>query len=329
MKFLVVILLLACVGVQAYVDEGRRWNPSHAGRAAGLLQAEPAAEEEFSYDREEPRGPLNWGLVDANCLRSAQSPIDVVTANVQFDATLYQLNTVYRDLPVGTVVINTGESIRVEINDTVPHTLTGGALPVGVTYELINFHAHTPSDHTINGASYPLELHLVHARTPAVVDTDPTQLTVISILFQEGASSPLLSRVGAAVRLILNKTATVPLNVTLPLSTLIPAADRFYYTYPGSLTTPNCRETVTWHVLRTPQTASGLQLQEFRQAFGFIATNRPTQLLGSRTVRTNSPIPVTPAVRNATGNAATTSASTSPLIALTVFVAWAVGRLAF
>jgi len=33
----------------------------------------------------------------------------------------------------------------------------------GVTYRLKQFHFHTPSEHTINGMAYPLEMHMVRA----------------------------------------------------------------------------------------------------------------------------------------------------------------------
>ena len=29
-------------------------------------------------------------------------------------------------------------------------------------YSLLQFHFHTPSEHTINGKKYPMEMHLVH-----------------------------------------------------------------------------------------------------------------------------------------------------------------------
>lgn len=48
-------------------------------------------------------------------------------------------------------------------------------------YELLQFHVHAPSEHTIGGKSYDFELHLVHKRVyPADYGED---LAVVGIFF--------------------------------------------------------------------------------------------------------------------------------------------------
>jgi carbonic anhydrase len=54
-------------------------------------------------------------------------------------------------------VINNGHTVQVNIQ-------SGSTLTIeGETYELKQFHFHTPSENNINGTSYPLETHFVHA----------------------------------------------------------------------------------------------------------------------------------------------------------------------
>jgi carbonic anhydrase len=45
-------------------------------------------------------------------------------------------------------------------------------------FKILQFHMHAPSEHTINGKNYDLELHLVH-QSP----TNKSQLSVIAIFF--------------------------------------------------------------------------------------------------------------------------------------------------
>jgi carbonic anhydrase len=50
----------------------------------------------------------------------------------------------------------------------------------GNVYNLDKMHWHMPSEHTINGQRYPLEMHLVHK-------SDAGDLAVIAVLYQYGA----------------------------------------------------------------------------------------------------------------------------------------------
>jgi len=50
----------------------------------------------------------------------------------------------------------------------------------GETFELKQFHMHSPSEHQINGESLPLELHFLHSN-------DAGELAVVGMLCREGA----------------------------------------------------------------------------------------------------------------------------------------------
>ena len=51
---------------------------------------------------------------------------------------------------------------------------------VASAYQLVQYHFHAPSEHTVNGTQFPMEMHLVHR------DADG-QLAVIGVLIVEGA----------------------------------------------------------------------------------------------------------------------------------------------
>jgi carbonic anhydrase len=48
---------------------------------------------------------------------------------------------------------------------------------VSKTFKPLQFHIHAPSEHTINGKNYDLEVHIVHA------NSDKSMLSVIGIMF--------------------------------------------------------------------------------------------------------------------------------------------------
>jgi carbonic anhydrase len=58
----------------------------------------------------------------------------------------------------------------------------------------------------------------------------------------------------------------MPPGLSIDLAQLLPA-DRSYYTYMGSLTTPPCSEGVLWLVLRQPQQISAEQLAIFSRLY--------------------------------------------------------------
>ena len=62
---------------------------------------------------------------------------------------------------------------------------------------------------------------------------------------------------------------------------LLPS-DRSFYRFPGSLTTPDCGEVVTWYVMKTPIELSESQIQEY--ASRYHNTARPLQPLNGRPV---------------------------------------------
>lgn len=140
----------------------------------------------------------------------------------------------------------------------------------GREFHLKSAHFHSPSEHTLDGRSFPAELHLVHADSHG-------NLAVVGVLFELGDPSPV-------VRSILDSAP--PLGETAGASIPLPAAlpsDLSYYRYDGSKTTPPCDEPVDWYVLRHAMTLSQAQVDGLLALAGG-PNNRPTQPIGERVV---------------------------------------------
>jgi carbonic anhydrase len=141
------------------------------------------------------------------------------------------------------------------------------------TYELKQFHFHSPSEHQRNGRNAAAEIHFVHA--------DPEgNLAVIGVFVEEGAPHPTVARLWESLPTEEGKVNGLgqPINAT----DLLPKA-RDYYFYQGSLTTPPCTEGVRWVVMKEPITMSAEQIAALKRALHH-DNNRPVQPLYGRVV---------------------------------------------
>ena len=220
-------------------------------------------------------GAERWGsLVDFHGDRAyplcaagtEQSPIDI-PASANADTRRMPIDFDYRPVPLN--VKNNGHTIQV---DYAP----GSTMTVrGVTYDLLQFHFHVPSEHTVDGDSYPMAGHLVHGRP----NGDGLDLAVVGILMAEGDANPVIQGIWDHMPAT---AATVPVKgASIDAADLLPDA-REYYAYDGSLTTPPCSEGVKWHVLADPISVSAGQIAAFAELFDMNA--RPTQPLNGRLV---------------------------------------------
>lgn len=125
----------------------------------------------------------------------------------------------------------------------------------GVDYELLQFHFHTLSEHTVHGDSGVMEMHAVFR------DELTGNLVVIVQLFRIGRENTFLAEFDDELPEIEGDHGKdddeINLADALENTTL-------YYTYPGSLTTPPCSPIVTWIVLKKWATISEDQFHSFR-----------------------------------------------------------------
>jgi carbonic anhydrase len=231
------------------------------------LQAAP----DFSYGGY--KNPTNWDELSPNWATcgsgNQQSPIDIkpsLLGNILSPPANIQFN--YQSLS-NFPVQNNGHTIQVNY----PTPPNGSTMTVdGTTYNLLQFHLHTHSEHLINGEAAALELHLVHQNSQG-------QLAVVGVMIENGDINNALETVlDNMPQQEGSKTAIGTINA----SSFLPA-NRSYYGYNGSLTTPPCSEGVKWIVLKNPITASQAQIDAFTKIFQVNA--RPIQDLNLRQVQ--------------------------------------------
>ncbi|OQR93923.1 carbonic anhydrase [Achlya hypogyna] len=124
----------------------------------------------------------------------------------------------------------------------------------GVTYRPIQFHFHTPSEHTIEGKAYPFVMHLVH-------QSEDGKLAVVAIFFDEGDESTFLAQVWEHLGKVEPHGDRVAVDAISFESLDINAESYFRYT--GSLTTPPYTEGVEWVIVKDPRQISPEQIAEF------------------------------------------------------------------
>jgi carbonic anhydrase len=221
------------------------------------------SQESHSWGYSGATGPDHWYRVSATCgLGKTQSPIDILHAETK---PLQAITFAYHSSPLK--IINNEHTIQVNY-------APGSSITVGdKTYELVQFHFHHLSETEINSQRSPMELHLVHQ------DKDGN-LAVVAVLLNEGHSNPMLSTVWSQLPQQEGQEIA-PEHVEINALNLLPANHR-YYTFPGSLTTPPCSESVTWLVLATPTTLSKEQIAKFAAIYPNNA--RPVQPLNNRVV---------------------------------------------
>ncbi len=230
---------------------------------SALLLHTLAADIHWGYEGD--AGPVNWGALSpeyALCEEGqAQSPIDISAAA---EADLVDIDFHYGESANN--IFNNGHTIRVNVD-------AGSAIVYnGIRYNLLQFHFHAPSEHTIAGLSAPMEIHFVHQ------DPNSGNLAVVGVMLTMGEDSneayaPVFDHMPAEVGE--PEAAGEP----IALAALLPNA-RTFYTYQGSLTTPPCSEIVRWLLLDEPVTLSAEQVAAYRAIYDGNA--RPAQPLGKR-----------------------------------------------
>jgi carbonic anhydrase/phosphoserine phosphatase len=213
-------------------------------------------------------GPENWGDLNPSYILAKrglqQSPIDIRDAISDRDLPELEFN--YQ--PSRIRFIYDGHTVQ---EDEVAGSFTRG--PNGKIFNLEQFHFHSPSEHTLNGHQFPMEMHLVHKASDGTV-------AVLTVLFDEGehnsAFDPLWHNLPDPDRP--NREAV---NESFHVRDLLPT-QRDYYFYHGSFTTPPCTEHVQWVVLKQTVSVSNEQLTRLRSIID--GNNRPIQRRNGRQI---------------------------------------------
>ncbi|SFM72159.1 carbonic anhydrase [Variovorax sp. OV329] len=209
--------------------------------------------------------PSHWAALSPefeSCAKGhAQSPVDI-RATVKADLPALRFDYTQAD----PVILNNGHTVQVNLPP-------GQRLTIGDrSFELLQFHFHTPSEEEIHGKRAPMEVHFVHKDVEG-------KLAVVSVLLQAGKASKAYAPVFDHLPRPGEKITVDGLH--LDLARLLPAATG-YYRFQGSLTTPPCSEGVQWIVLKQPLALGAGQIRAFHTLFK--ANARPVQPLNGRVV---------------------------------------------
>ena len=187
-----------------------------------------------------------------------QSPIDIKTTSAE-----------KMSPDSGAVEVNYAKEIQKTENNghSIQISDSGTAKINGRDFELTQFHFHAQSEHTIDGKHYPMEAHFVNTAQDG-------RIAVIGVFFEEGAENKGFQEVLDDV----NNEETNPIT---DIDTMIPA-NKSYYHYLGSLTTPPLNENVEWYVMKNPVEVSAKQIESFKKLYAH--NNRDTQPLNDRVI---------------------------------------------
>ena len=234
----------------------------------GLASQAYSAEVPFLYTGD--NGPGYWGELtpewSACGAGTRQSPINLVDAKENSDLDKLELYT----YPTTIHLINTGHNIEQEYEGT------GSSINfAGVEYELLQFHFHTLSEHTVDDDRSGMEMHAVFS------DPVSGNLLVIGTLYKIGSddNSFIQSMIDAGLPAQKGETVTTTTSIDVKDGM---TSTKSYYTYAGSLTTPPCTENVTWVVQKKQATLSLEQWQAFRDIVG--NNFRPLQKINDRVI---------------------------------------------
>lgn len=234
------------------------------------VQADGSAEEERDWSQsdmahwgyEPDDGPAVWGRLSSEyalcAVGNRQSPIDIAGAT---PAEVPVVAFHYR--PMNLEVLNNGHTV--EVASTSENWIDVG----GARYDLTQFHFHTPGEHTVEGRSFDMEVHLVHRNEAGT-------LAVVGVLVRRGGEHAVLDDLAGQLP---EPGESLAIGKKNAVAGLLPEASRIFR-YEGSLTTPPCSEGVQWFVLETPVEISDAGLAAFEAILGH--NSRPVQPLNGR-----------------------------------------------
>ncbi|XP_059667572.1 alpha carbonic anhydrase 2-like [Cornus florida] len=212
--------------------------------ATSTFAQEVEDEREFDYGERSEKGPRRWGELKeewAACKNGdMQSPIDMSNLKVKMIRRSRELKMNYK--PCNATVKNRGHDIMLKwAGETEAESKAGSIQINGTDYFLRQAHWHSPSEHTINGRRYDVELHMVHESPDTNVKNN---IAVTGLLYKFGKADAFLSKLTGNMASMIDRMEERNAGVMDPRE--IKTGGKNYYRYMGSLTVPPCTEGVIW-----------------------------------------------------------------------------------
>jgi len=233
---------------------------------SGCLQKPNKAGHEKHWSYEGETGPAHWSELNSDncgCSGKNQSPIDIDTNDV-VKSNLPDIE--FHNNPVKLKLVNNGHTVQANVDSGCSIIIDGDR------YDLLQFHYHSLSEHTVNGKHYPVEIHFVYKDSSGA-------LAVIGVFIKEGAENENYKPIWE--NLPSKPDEEYALSEPVDPGNLLPS-DKRTYRYSGSLTTPPCTEGVKWFVMASPVEMSVAQIASAEKIYNH--NYRPVLPLNARKV---------------------------------------------
>lgn len=257
------------------------------------VQAAEKSETMWTYDRQAgANGPDEWQTLNGtwSCNGRKQSPVNILTDQVRQKDPTNPPNlrlTVAGNKPITGELKNTGYAPKFYLGEESTVKLAGGLLQERYLLKEFLFHFGccdtAGSEHTIDGNTYPIELHMVfwdniNYESFELAAQGEDGLAVVAVLYElpmaKKSSTPpnvslekiaqlLNNIVDENSKYVVTQSTAIHIEDLAPLLVSPDVTDRFYK-YKGSLTTPGCYESVTWFVMNSHPQITEKELQAFR-----------------------------------------------------------------
>ncbi|XP_012915013.1 carbonic anhydrase 12 isoform X8 [Mustela putorius furo] len=218
-----------------------------------------------------PDGEKSWSKKYPACGGMLQSPIDLHSDILQYDASLVPLGFQGYNVSDNEQFILTNDGHSVRLNLTPDMHLQG----LRSRYTATQLHLHWGnqndphgSEHTVGGKHFAAELHIVHYNSDLYPNASSASnksegLAVLAVLIEIGSFNPSYDKIFKHLQDVRYKGQEV-LIPGFSIEELLPERPDEYYRYKGSLTTPPCHPTVLWTVFRNAVQISQEQASSFQ-----------------------------------------------------------------
>ena len=220
-------------------------------------QTEELEAQFFDVSKENKQGValpgLDHGLI--------QSPINVLTKTVA-NVDSRTINVRYKDEV--NAITNMGHTVQL-------YFAKGSTISAhGKTFQFKQMHFHTPSEHQLDGMTFPMEMHIVN--TAEDEKNGRIEYLVVSILFKMGDENKFISDfrdlIPEEIDSVHNiQSGRVRLSDLLMVTRKDKSEEGLYF-YKGSLTTPPYSESVNWYIDKHIYEASPEQIQTIKRIEG-------------------------------------------------------------
>jgi carbonic anhydrase len=254
-------------------DISNKQAPIVVAPSVPLSQKAELALMEFELSHESKKNQFpNFGGING------QTPIDIPKETKKFESKDPEIKYESFSLNENNIINNHGENLKINVSGENYITIRGKR------YDLAQFHFHRDSEHAIKGKKSAMELHFVHVAQDG-------KIAVLGVMLQE------TRRENEKLEILFKNTPLSPgqyvsIAAKMNPADLLPKTSGRYYSYNGSLTTPNLDNTpnpdgLNWILFDSPIHLSTEQLQHYTEIFEE-KNARILQPIGGRTIWMNT-----------------------------------------